>query len=129
MNDYLALLQCRNGAVRAAKVSTKIQPLGFDSIWGAEYHFDDKMCPNVMQFLTYIAGRASRVKLGSMVMVLPWHDPVRLAEEVSVLDTLCNGRVILRYGAGLAGSSSTAFDWPWGSTTTVHCGRPDPLVS
>jgi alkanesulfonate monooxygenase SsuD/methylene tetrahydromethanopterin reductase-like flavin-dependent oxidoreductase (luciferase family) len=64
------------------------EPLGFDSIWGAEHHFDDyTMCPNVAQFLTYMAARTKHVKLGSMVMVLPWHNPVRLAEEVSVLDT------------------------------------------
>ena len=78
------------------------EPLGFDSIWGAEHHFDEyTMCPNVAQFLSYMAGRTTRVKLGSMVMVLPWHDPVRLAEEVSVLDTLSNGRVILGIGRGL----------------------------
>jgi alkanesulfonate monooxygenase SsuD/methylene tetrahydromethanopterin reductase-like flavin-dependent oxidoreductase (luciferase family) len=78
------------------------EPLGFDSIWGAEHHFDDyTMCPNVAQFLTYMAGRTKRVKLASMVMVLPWHDPVRLAEEISVLDTLSGGRVILGIGRGL----------------------------
>jgi alkanesulfonate monooxygenase SsuD/methylene tetrahydromethanopterin reductase-like flavin-dependent oxidoreductase (luciferase family) len=78
------------------------EPLGFDSIWGAEHHFDDyTMCPNVAQFLTYMAARTDRVKLGSMVMVLPWHNPVRLAEEVSVLDNLSNGRVILGIGRGL----------------------------
>jgi alkanesulfonate monooxygenase SsuD/methylene tetrahydromethanopterin reductase-like flavin-dependent oxidoreductase (luciferase family) len=59
------------------------------------------MCRNVAQFLTYMAARTSRVKLGSMVMVLPWHDPVRVVEEVSVLDNLSNGRVILGIGRGL----------------------------
>jgi len=78
------------------------EPLGFDSIWGAEHHFDDyTMCPNVAQFLTYMAARTKRVKLGSMVMVLPWHDPIRLAEEVTVLDNLSDGRVILGIGRGL----------------------------
>ena len=78
------------------------EPLGFDSIWGAEHHFDDyTMCPNVAQFLTYMAARTKRVKLGSMVMVLPWRNPVRLAEEVSVLDNLSDGRVILGIGRGL----------------------------
>lgn len=78
------------------------EPLGFDSIWGAEHHFDDyTMCPNVAQFLTYMAARTTRVKLGSMVMVLPWHDPVRLAEDICVLDTLSGGRVILGIGRGL----------------------------
>ena len=83
------------------------EPLGFDSIWGAEHHFDDyTMCPNVAQFLTYMAARTKHVKLGSMVMVLPWHSPVRLAEEVSVLDNLSDGRVIL--GIAWAGSSFAA---------------------
>jgi alkanesulfonate monooxygenase SsuD/methylene tetrahydromethanopterin reductase-like flavin-dependent oxidoreductase (luciferase family) len=78
------------------------EPLGFDSIWSAEHHFDDyTMCPNVAQFLTYMAGRTRRAGLGSMVMVLPWHDPVRLAEEISVLDTLSDGRLILGVGRGL----------------------------
>lgn len=78
------------------------EPLGFDSIWAAEHHFDSyTMCPNVAQLLTYMAGRTSRVGLGSMVMVLPWHDPVRLTEEVLVLDHVSNGRVILGVGRGL----------------------------
>src|SRR6059058_2258122 len=78
------------------------EPLGFDSVWSAEHHFDEyTMCPNVAQFLTYMAGRTERVQLGSMVMVLPWHDPVRLAEEVSVLDHMSGGRVLLGLGRGL----------------------------
>ena len=60
------------------------EPLGFDSIWSVEHHFTDyTMCPDVVQFLTYMAGRTTRVRLGSMVVVLPWHDPLRVAEEVS----------------------------------------------
>jgi|TARA_R110002096_G_scaffold79166_4_gene185928 alkanesulfonate monooxygenase SsuD/methylene tetrahydromethanopterin reductase-like flavin-dependent oxidoreductase (luciferase family) len=78
------------------------EPLGFDSIWAAEHHFDEyTMCPNVAQFLTYMAGRTSRVGLGSMVMVLPWHDPIRLTEEVLMLDHVSNGRTILGVGRGL----------------------------
>ncbi|MBM3489884.1 MAG: LLM class flavin-dependent oxidoreductase [Alphaproteobacteria bacterium] len=78
------------------------EPLGFDSIWSAEHHFDNyTMCPNVLQFLTYMAGRTRRVGLGSMVVVIPWHDPLRVAEEVAVLDHLSGGRVILGIGRGL----------------------------
>ena len=48
------------------------EELGFDSIWGVEHHFTDyTMCPDVLQFLTYMAGRTTRVALGSMVVVLP----------------------------------------------------------
>jgi alkanesulfonate monooxygenase SsuD/methylene tetrahydromethanopterin reductase-like flavin-dependent oxidoreductase (luciferase family) len=93
------------------------EPLGFDSIWGAEHHFDDyTMCPNVAQFLTYMAARTTKVKLGSMVMVLPWHDPVRLAEEVSVLDILSGGRVILGIGRGLGRIEFRGFRAPMGES-------------
>jgi alkanesulfonate monooxygenase SsuD/methylene tetrahydromethanopterin reductase-like flavin-dependent oxidoreductase (luciferase family) len=77
------------------------EPLGFDSIWGVEHHFTDyTMCPDVLQFLAYMAGRTTRVQLGSMVVVLPWHDPLRVAEEVSMLDNLSGGRVVLGLGRG-----------------------------
>ena len=77
------------------------EPLGFDSIWSVEHHFTDyTMCPDVLQFLTYMAGRTSRLRLGSMVVVLPWHDPLRVAEEVSMLDAISGGRMILGLGRG-----------------------------
>src|SRR5215468_393985 len=77
------------------------EPLGYGSIWGVEHHFTDyTMCPDVLQFLTYMAGRTQRAQLGSMVVVLPWHDPMRVAEEVSMLDNISNGRVILGLGRG-----------------------------
>jgi alkanesulfonate monooxygenase SsuD/methylene tetrahydromethanopterin reductase-like flavin-dependent oxidoreductase (luciferase family) len=77
------------------------EPLGFQSIWGVEHHFTDyTMCPDVLQFLTYMAGRTERAQLGSMVVVLPWHDPMRVAEEVSMLDNISDGRLILGLGRG-----------------------------
>ena len=76
--------------------------LGFESIWAAEHHFDDyTMSPSVLQFLTYMAGRTEHVRLGSMVVVLPWHDPIRVAEEVAVLDHVSGGRVLFGMGRGL----------------------------
>jgi len=77
------------------------EPLGFESIWGVEHHFTDyTMCPDVLQFLTYMAGRTERARLGSMVVVLPWHDPMRVAEEVAMLDNISGGRLILGLGRG-----------------------------
>lgn len=78
------------------------EELGFQSIWGVEHHFTDyTMCPDVMQYLSYWAGRNPNLGLGSMVVVLPWHDPMRVAEEISMLDNMSNGRVILGIGRGL----------------------------
>ena len=77
------------------------EPLGFESVWGVEHHFTDyTMCPDVLQFLSYMAGRTRTIQLGSMVVVLPWHDPMRVAEEVSMLDNLSGGRLILGMGRG-----------------------------
>jgi alkanesulfonate monooxygenase SsuD/methylene tetrahydromethanopterin reductase-like flavin-dependent oxidoreductase (luciferase family) len=78
------------------------EPLGFQSIWGVEHHFTSyTMCPDVLQMLSYFAAKSDTLLLGSMVVVLPWHNPMRVAEEVSMLDNLSNGRVILGLGRGL----------------------------
>ncbi len=77
------------------------EPLGFDSVWNVEHHFTDyTMCPDPLQFLSFMAGCTKTVKLGTMVVVLPWHDPVRVAEQISVLDHLSGGRLILGLGRG-----------------------------
>ena len=83
------------------RLAAEAEPLGFESVWGVEHHFTDyTMCPDVLQFLTYMAGRTQRAQLGSMVVVLPWHDPLRVAEEVSMLDNISDGRLILGLGRG-----------------------------
>ncbi|MGH7325515.1 MAG: LLM class flavin-dependent oxidoreductase [Candidatus Rokuibacteriota bacterium] len=77
------------------------EPLGFESVWGVEHHFTDyTMCPDVLQFLTWVAGRTTRAQVGSMVVVLPWHDPLRVAEQLSMLDAMSGGRLILGLGRG-----------------------------
>jgi alkanesulfonate monooxygenase SsuD/methylene tetrahydromethanopterin reductase-like flavin-dependent oxidoreductase (luciferase family) len=77
------------------------EPLGFDSIWSVEHHFTDyTMVPDVLQLLSYLAGRTQRVQLGSMVVVLPWHDPLRVAEQVALLDNLSGGRMLFGIGRG-----------------------------
>ena len=76
-----------------------VEPLGYESIWSVEHHFTDyTMCPDVYQFLSYCAGRTKTAQLGSMVLVLPWHDlparpkksrcstTYRVAASSSVLD-------------------------------------------
>lgn len=83
-------------------MADQAEGMGFDSVWSIEHHFTDyTMVPDPVQFLTYMAGRTSRVQLGTMVIVLPWHDPVRVAEQVALLDILSGGRMILGVGRGL----------------------------
>ncbi len=79
------------------------EPLGFDSIWTVEHHFTDyTMCPDPLQLLTWLAARTSRIRLGTSVIVLPWHDPIGIAERITLLDNLSGGRLILGIGRGLA---------------------------
>jgi alkanesulfonate monooxygenase SsuD/methylene tetrahydromethanopterin reductase-like flavin-dependent oxidoreductase (luciferase family) len=84
-------------------MALQAESVGFESIWSVEHHFTDyTMCPDPVQFLTYLAGRTERVQLGTGVIVLPWHDPMRVAEQVTLLDNLSGGRLILGIGRGLA---------------------------
>ncbi|HEY8514788.1 MAG TPA: LLM class flavin-dependent oxidoreductase [Candidatus Binatia bacterium] len=93
------------------------EPLGFDSVWGVEHHFTDyTMCPDVLQFLTWVAARTERIQIGSMVVVLPWHDPLRVAEQVSMLDTMSGGRFILGIGRGLGRVEFEGFRVPMGES-------------
>ena len=93
------------------------EPLGYDSVWSVEHHFTDyTMCPDVLQFLTYMAGRTTRVALGSMVVVLPWHDPMRVAEEVSMLNNISGGRMILGLGRGAGKIEFEGFRVPMGES-------------
>jgi alkanesulfonate monooxygenase SsuD/methylene tetrahydromethanopterin reductase-like flavin-dependent oxidoreductase (luciferase family) len=79
------------------------EELGFDSVWITEHHFSDYSVSNdPLQLLTYIAARTSRVKLGTQCIIVPWHNPARLAEHIINLDILSGGRAILGFGGGLS---------------------------
>lgn len=92
----------RNVYRNELRLADLVEPLGFESLWGVEHHFTDyTMCPDVLQYLTYFAGRTQKIQLGSMVVVLPWHHPVRVAEQVVMLDHFSDGRFVLGIGRGL----------------------------
>ena len=98
--DGLPDLEVYNEELRLCDLAVE---LGFRSLWTVEHHFDDyTMCPDPVQFLSYMAGRHPDVLLGTGVIVLPWHDPIRVAEQVALLDTMSGGRMILGIGRGLA---------------------------
>src|SRR5262249_25172097 len=89
------------------------EPLGFDSLWAVEHHFDNyAMIPDVVQFLTYMAGRTSRIQLGTAVIVLPWHDPVRVAGQIALLDILSPGRLLVGCWHGADTLESDGFGRP-----------------
>jgi len=95
------------------KLADLAEPLGFDSIWSVEHHFTPyTMVPDVVQLLTYMAGRTTKIELGTMVIVLPWHDPVRVAEQIAMLDLMSNGRIVIGFGRGAATVEYNGFRVP-----------------
>src|SRR5580658_4985631 len=75
---------------------------GFDAVWTIEHHFTPyTMVTNPLQYLTYFAGCTEKVDLGTMVIVLPWHQPIRVAEDIAMLDQLIGDRrIVLGFGRG-----------------------------
>jgi alkanesulfonate monooxygenase SsuD/methylene tetrahydromethanopterin reductase-like flavin-dependent oxidoreductase (luciferase family) len=89
------------------------EPLGFDSLFALEHHFTGyAMSPSPTQLLSYFAGRTRRITLGTAVIVLPWHDPVRVAEEIALLDVLTGGRCLFGFGRGAASVEYAGFRVP-----------------
>lgn len=106
------------------------EPLGFESIWEPEHHFTDyEMTPNVLQFLTYMAGRTKTVKLGSMVVVLPWHDPLRVVEEVTLLDYFSGGRALFGMGRGLGAVEFEGFRVEMNDSREIFVESAETIVS
>jgi alkanesulfonate monooxygenase SsuD/methylene tetrahydromethanopterin reductase-like flavin-dependent oxidoreductase (luciferase family) len=92
------------------RMADRAEALGFDSLWGVEHHINGyAMCPDPLKFLTYFAARTKTIRLGTMVVVAPWHDAIRVCEDVSVLDTISGGRFILGMGRGVAKIEFDAF--------------------
>ena len=79
------------------------EDLGFAKFWAAEHHFTDySACPDNVQYLSYIAGRTSKIRLGTGAVIVPWNSPIRVAEKMAFLDHLSGGRAVLGLGRGLA---------------------------
>ena len=77
------------------------EELGYDSIWLTEHHYADyglSSAPSVL--LATVAAQTSRIQLAIAVYVIPFHHPLRLAEETAALDILSNGRLTVGIGRG-----------------------------
>ncbi|NVZ66368.1 LLM class flavin-dependent oxidoreductase [Pseudomonas gingeri] len=78
------------------------EALGFDGGWIAQHHLSNGFgrLPSPLVLLAAVAERTRRIELGTGVIVLPFEDPVRLAEDASVLDSLSGARLQLGLGSG-----------------------------
>jgi alkanesulfonate monooxygenase SsuD/methylene tetrahydromethanopterin reductase-like flavin-dependent oxidoreductase (luciferase family) len=87
--------------------------LGFHALWPVEHHFNDySFCPDNTVFLAHMAARTKQILLGTGAVILPWNDPLRVAEKIVLLDHLSNGRVLFGMGRGLARREYGGFGIP-----------------
>ncbi len=83
---------------------------GYDLVWFTEHHFmEDGYLPAWVPVAGAVAARTSRIRVGTDIALLPLAHPVRLAEEVAVLDNQSNGRIDLGLGMGYAPHEFKAF--------------------
>ena len=88
---------------RETQIAIEAEAMGFDFAAMVEHHFTDyAACPDPLQALTYVAAKTKTIKLMPAAIILPWNDPLRVVEKVSMLDALSNGRVVLGMGRGAA---------------------------
>lgn len=83
---------------------------GLSTLWIAEHHFGSGgRCPSPPLLLAACAMRTRRLRLGTLVSVLPFHEPVGLAEELALVDRLSGGRLEIGVGSGYLPSELSAF--------------------
>ena len=94
------------------------EELGYESLFVVEHHFTGvSQVSASLNLLSFLAGRTSRLRLGTAVVVLPWHNPVLLAEQVATLDLLSNGRFDFGVGKGYRDSEFDGFAIPKAEAT------------
>ncbi len=87
--------------------------LGFDHIWFSEHHFlDDGYLPAFQPLAGAIAARTTQIRISNDIALLPLYHPVRLAEELAVLDHISNGRMEFGIGMGYVPKEFEAFGVP-----------------
>jgi len=85
------------------RLAIEAENMGFDALWPVEHHFFDySMCPDNLQYLSYVAARTEKMELGTAAIIVPWNDPMRVVEKVVLLDHLSDGRTIMGLGRGLS---------------------------
>src|SRR5215467_3679863 len=87
---------------------------GFDDVWMSEHHFiDDGYLPSILPVAAAIAARTKRIRIASGVLLMPFHNPVRLAEDIAVVDVISGGRFEFGVGLGFKLEEFASFGVPF----------------
>ena len=90
------------------------EALGFDSSFLVEHHFSDRgQVSASLDLLAWVAARTTTMRVGTAVIVLPWHNPVLLAERAATLDLMSGGRLEFGVGKGYRHSEFAGFCTPY----------------
>lgn len=77
------------------------ESLGFEEAWVSEHHFSESnLSPSMLVLMAHLAGLTSNIQLGTAAVLLPFHNPIRVAEDIATLDHLCNGRLLFGVAKG-----------------------------
>jgi alkanesulfonate monooxygenase SsuD/methylene tetrahydromethanopterin reductase-like flavin-dependent oxidoreductase (luciferase family) len=90
------------------------EALGFDASFLVEHHFSGSgQVSASLDLLAWVAARTTTLRIGTAVIVLPWHDPVLLAERAATLDVMSGGRLEFGVGKGYRHSEFAGFCMPY----------------